>query len=473
MPVQIHLNGQRYFADDGTDPAELQQYAQMHQQEQAQLNPINQGMQNVFSGINRQIQNYNELPAPTAVPGNTYGMSSQAFNQTAGIIQQDNMNSATARMQQRVQMEQAMEQEKDRAQQIKVQDMQFKNQQKLEKMRQDQEEARLKREAEIGSVTNVSGVGPVHSGMKNGVPFASAVPIANAPAMQPEYVKSGTETVMENGVAVIKDIYVNKFDPKDTVAVNYGEAPPKSTAPRYGWVPQPDGTKIWGELKPGTVTPATPQKPLTPIQLMDVQKKAIELVRLRNGAWIDNDRMSENYGQVKPEFVNAFNAEVARELQAATGGGAPSVAPAPAQVGMPANPVVAEISQEDMQARDWALANPNDFRSTAILQHINAKYGITQAMTPMVPAVPTERATPASSTQVSEPISATAPSVDVAVPSTVPQQAPTTPPKQPLFDPFANPGILFRTPAIPAGSVTIPYQNQKSPFGTIFAPVYR
>lgn len=333
MPVQIHLNGQRYFADDGTDPAELQQYAQMHQQEQAQLNPINQGMQNVFSGINRQIQNYNELPAPTAVPGNTYGMSTQAFNQTAGIIQQDNMNSATARMQQRVQMEQAMEQEKDRAQQIKVQDMQFKNQQKLEKMRQDQEEARLKREAEIGSVTNVSGVGPVHSGMKNGVPFASAVPIANAPAMQPEYVKSGTETVMENGVAVIKDIYVNKFDPKDTVAVNYGEAPPKSTATRSGWRMLPDGTQVYGELTEGMTQPAEQSKPLTPIQLMDVQKKAIELVRLRNGAWIDNDRMSENYGQVKPEFVNAFNAEVARELQAATGGVAPSVAPAPAQGG--------------------------------------------------------------------------------------------------------------------------------------------
>lgn len=432
MPVQIHLNGQRYFADDGTDPAELQQYAQMHQQEQAQLNPINQGMQNVFSGINRQIQNYNELPAPTAVPGNTYGMSTQAFNQTAGIIQQDNMNSATARMQQRVQMEQAMEQEKDRAQQIKVQDMQFKNQQKLEKMKQDQEEARLKREAELGTMTNVSGVGPVQMKNIGGVATATAIPIANAPAMQPEYVKSGTETVMENGVAVVKDIYVNKFDPTDTIPVNYGEAPPKSTAPRYGMIPQPDGTKIWGELKPGTVIPATPPKPLTPIQLMDVQKKAIDLVRLRNGAWIDNDRMSENYGQVKPEFVNAFNAEVARELQAATGGVAPSVAPAPAQGGAPTNPPMAR--------EGFVNGKP------ALINDATGEY-VLMDDTPITPTTP--------------------PAVDVAVPSTVPQQAPTIPPQQPLFDPFANPGILFRTPTLPAGSVTIPYQNQQRSYGTI------
>lgn len=433
MPVQIHLNGQRYFADDGTDPAELQQLAQMHQEEQRQLNPINQGMQNVFSGINRQIQQYNELPAPTAVPGNTYGMSSQAFNQTAGIIQQDNMNSATARMQQRVQMEQAMEQEKDRAQQIKVQDMQFKNQQKLEKMKQDQEEARLKRQAEIGSVTNVSGVGPVHTGMKNGVPFASAVPIANAPAMQPEYVKSGTETVMENGRAVIKDIYVNKFDPKDTVAVNYGEAPPKSTATRFGWRMLPDGTQVYGELTEGMTQPAEQPKPLTPIQLMDVQKRAIDLVRLRNGAWIDNDRMSENYGQVKPEFVNAFNAEVARELQAATGGVAPSVAPAPAQgAGVPTNPPMAR--------EGFVNGKP------ALINDATGEY-VLMDDAPITPTTP--------------------PAVDVAVPSTVPQQAPTTPPKQPLFDPFANPGILFRNPVLPAGSVTIPYQNQQRSYGTL------
>lgn len=435
MPVQIHLNGQRYFADDGTDPAELQQYAQMHQQEQAQLNPINQGMQNVFSGINRQIQNYNELPAPTAVPGNTYGMSTQAFNQTAGIIQQDNMNSATARMQQRVQMEQAMEQEKDRAQQIKVQDMQFKNQQKLEKMRQQQEEARLKREAETGSVTNVSGVGPVHSGMRNGVPFASAVPIANAPAMQPEYVKSGTETVMENGVAVVKDIYVNKFDPTDTIPVKYGEAPPKATAPRYGWVLQPDGTQKYVELTENMTQPAETSKPLTPTQTLDIQKKAIDLVRAQNGAWIDNDRMSENYGQVKPEFVNAFNAEVARQLQAATGGASPAAAPAPAGGGgIPGNPPMA---REGFVNGKRALIN--DATGEYVLMDEE----------PIAPTNP--------------------PTVDVAVPPTVPQQAPAPLPQQPLFDPFANPGILFRTPQVPAGSVTIPYQNPQRSYGTIYS----
>lgn len=339
MPVQIHLNGQRYFADDGTDPAELQQYAQMHQQEQAQLNPINQGMQgmqNVFSGINRQIQNYNELPAPTAVPGNTYGMSTQAFNQTAGIIQQDNMNSATARMQQRVQMEQAMEQEKDRAQQIKVQEMQFKNQQAMEKMRQQQEEARLKQQGMTRKPITLPG-----GGLAEYVPGADGQPGTVNTILQPTVkpiAKSYTTMYGNDGTAY----GVNRADPNEVLVIKdpvTGE-PIKRTAGQTGkrLVNDASGMPYMLDMATGAMDPVdVPEgfseksaNGMTPIQSLDIQKKAMEVVKLQNGAWIDNDRMSENYGQVKPEFVNAFNAEVARQLQAATGGASPAAAGSPA-----------------------------------------------------------------------------------------------------------------------------------------------
>lgn len=427
MPVQIHLNGQRYFADDGTDPAELQQYAQMHQQEQAQLNPINQGMQNVFSGINRQIQNYNELPAPTAVPGNTYGMSSQAFNQTAGIIQQDNMNSAMARMQQRVQMEQAMEQEKDRAQQIKVQDMQFKNQQKLEKMKQDQEEARLKRQAEIGSVTNVSGVGPVHSGMKNGVPFARNIPIEGMPEVAPKIMpQQFVKTMDAAGNPVMRIATQEELQ----AGVPLYEKPEGGA----GFILSPGQMRFDAQGNLLAQVPANKQsRPLTPTQTLELELKAIRLVKEQRKDWFDNDRYSDTFGQVKPEFAGQFEAEVSRRVQAATGGVAPSTAPAPAQGGgVPANPPMAR--------EGFVNGKP------ALINDATGEY-VLMDEAPITPTSP--------------------PVVDVAVPSTVPQQAPTTPPKQPLFDPFANPGILFRTPEIPAGSVTIPYQNQQRSYGTL------
>jgi hypothetical protein len=441
MPVQIHLNGQRYFADDGTDPAELQQYAQMHQQEQAQLNPINQGMQNVFSGINRQIQNYNELPAPTAVPGNTYGMSTQTLNQTAGIIQQDNMNSATARMQQRVQMEQALEQEKDRAQQIKVQEMQFKNQQALENFRVKQEEARLKQQGMTRKPITLPG-----GGLAEYVPGADGQPGTVNTILQPTVkpiAKSYTTMYGNDGTAY----GVNRSDPNEVLVIKdpvTGE-PIKRSAGQTGkrLVNDDRGMPYMLDMATGAMEPVdvpegfAEKSPsgLTPIQSLDIQKKAIDLVRAQNGAWIDNDRMSENYGQVKPEFVNAFNAEVARQLQAATGGASPVATPAPAGgSGIPDNPPMA---REGFVNGKRALIN--DATGEYVLMD-------------------------------EEPIAATnPPAVDVAVPPTVPQQAPAPLPQQPLFDPFANPGILFRTPQVPAGSVTIPYQNPQRSYGTIYS----
>lgn len=436
MAVQIHLNGQRYFADDGTDPAELQQYAQMHQQEQAQLNPMNQGMQNVFSGINRQIQQYNELPAPTAVPGNTYGMSSQAFNQTAGIIQQDNMNSATARMQQRVQMEQAMEQEKDRAQQIKVQDMQFKNQQKLEKMKQDQEEARLKRER----------MTPKPIPLPNGG-FAEYMPGVDGqqgtintlrePAVKP-VTKSYTTLYGADGTAY----GVNRADPSEVIPVKdpiTGE-PIRRTAGQTGKRLVNDASGIpylldmaTGDMEPAQVPEGFAAK--SPAQNNSEQRARRDFI-LRDAREKENLYIREN-GTIEGFNRAAAEANAAaaydRVNGAAVQGGAPSAAPAPAQGGgVPVNPPMAR--------EGFVNGKP------ALINDATGEY-VLMDDAPITPTTP--------------------PAVDVAVPSTVPQQAPTIPPQQPLFDPFANPSILFRNPEIPAGSVTIPYQNQQRSYGTI------
>lgn len=426
MPVQIHLNGQRYFADDGTDPAELQQYAQMHQQEQAQLNPMNQGMQNVFSGINRQIQQYNELPAPTVVPGNTYGMSSQAFNQTAGIIQQDNMNSATARMQQRVQMEQAMEQEKDRAQQIKLQQQQFKNQQNLENLRMENEKARIKAEMEGGSITTGPGGTQVYRGIEGGVPFARNIPIEGIPEVAPKIMpQQFVKTMDAAGNPVMRIATQEELQ----AGVPLYEKPEGGA----GFTLSPGQTRFENGKSVASVPANEQSRSLTPTQTLNLELTAIRLVKEQRKDWFDNDRYSDTFGQVKPEFAGQFEAEVSRRVQAATGGVAPSVAPAPAQgAGVPTNPPMAR--------EGFVNGKP------ALINDATGEY-VLMDEAPITPTSP--------------------PVVDVAVPQTVPQQAPTIPPQQPLFDPFANPGILFRTPTLPAGSVTIPYQNQQRSYGTI------
>lgn len=369
MPVQIHLNGQRYFADDGTDPAELQQYAQMHQQEQAQLNPINQGMQNVFSGINRQIQNYNELPAPTAVPGNTYGMSTQAFNQTAGIIQQDNMNSATARMQQRVQMEQAMEQEKDRAQQIKVQDMQFKNQQKLEKMRQDQEEARLKREGMTPKPISLAG-----GGIAEYTPGAAGQPgtinTLREPTVKP-VTKSYTTMYGADGTAY----GVNRADPSEVIPVKdpiTGE-PIRRTAGQTGKRLVNDASGIpylldmaTGDIEPAQVPEGFAAKSPAQNNAEQRDRRAFILRDVQN----KESQYFKEYGYLEgfDRATAEATAAAAYDRVAGTAGGSPAQGG-----GAPAR--ITEVSQEDMQARDWALANPTDARAETILQRLNAKYG--------------------------------------------------------------------------------------------------
>jgi hypothetical protein len=194
------------------------------------MNQGMQGMQNVFSGINRQIQDYNELPTPTAVPGNTWGMSAQAFNNTANIIQKDNQMSATAKMQQRVQMEQQMEQEKERSQQLKVQEMQFKNQQKMEKFRLDQEEARLKRKATIGDITTGPDGTQVYRGIgADGTPYAKAVPITGYTAKPDVMPQQYVETVDANGNPIKRLATMDELK----TGVPLYVAPNNGSQPRY------------------------------------------------------------------------------------------------------------------------------------------------------------------------------------------------------------------------------------------------
>lgn len=73
------------------------------------------------------------------VPGNTFGMTPQTLNNTLGIIQNTQNSNAAERIRQRVQIEQEMEREKDRAQQLKLEQQRLKNQQMMEKMRMQQE----------------------------------------------------------------------------------------------------------------------------------------------------------------------------------------------------------------------------------------------------------------------------------------------------------------------------------------------
>lgn len=400
MPVQIHLNGQRYFADDGTDPAELQQYAQMHQQEQAQLNPINQGMQNVFSGINRQIQNYNELPAPTAVPGNTYGMSTQAFNQTAGIIQQDNMNSATARMQQRVQMEQAMEQEKDRAQQIKLQETQFKNQQAMENFRIKQEEARLKREGMTPKPIPLAG-----GGIAEYTPGADGqqgtINTLREPAVKP-VTKSYTTMYGNDGTAY----GVNKADPSEVLVIKdplTGD-PIKRTAGQTGrrLVNDANGMPYMLDMATGAMDSVNVPEGFaadSPSQnnpeLRD--RRAFILRDVQN----KENRYFRDYGSLEGFDRIAAEAEAAAAYERVSGaaGGAPAQGG-----GVPTNPPMAREGFVDGRR-----ALINDATGEAVI--------------------------------LDDPPAAA---------PVAPQQAPAQPPQQPLFDPFANIATVPQVASVPA-----------------------
>jgi hypothetical protein len=251
----------------------------------------------------------------------------------------------------------------------------------MEKMRQQQEEARLKREGMTRKPITLPG-----GGLAEYVPGADGQPGTVNTILQPTVkpiAKSYTTMYGNDGTAY----GVNRADPNEVLVIKdpvTGE-PIKRTAGQTGrrLVNDASGMPYMLDMATGAMDPVdVPEgfaeksaSGMTPIQSLDIQKRAMEVVKLQNGAWFDNDRMSENYGQVKPEFVNAFNAEVARQLQAATGSASPPAAPAPAGGGGVQPMKITEVSQEDMQARDWALANPTDARAEAILQRLNAKYG--------------------------------------------------------------------------------------------------
>lgn len=238
-------------------------------------------------------------------------------------------------------------------------------------MKQDQEEARLKRGAEIGSVTNVSGVGPVHTGMKNGVPFARNIPIEGMPGVAPKIMpQQFVKTMDAAGNPVMRIATPEELRAGVPLYEN-----PEGGA---GFSLSPGQVRFDAQGKQLAEVPANEQsRPLTPTQALDLELKAIRLVKEQRKDWFDNDRYSDTFGQVKPEFAGQFEAEVSRRVQAATGGAAPTSPQggAPAALPSPQRPMVTEVSQEDMQARDWALANPTDPRAESILQRLNAKYG--------------------------------------------------------------------------------------------------
>jgi hypothetical protein len=345
-------------------------------------------------------------------------------------------------MQQRVQMEQAMEQEKDRAQQIKVQEMQFKNQQAMEKMRQQQEEARLKQQGMTRKPITLPG-----GGLAEYVPGADGQPGTVNTILQPTVkpiAKSYTTMYGNDGTAY----GVNRADPNEVLVIKdpvTGE-PIKRAAGQTGkrLVNDASGMPYMLDMATGAIDPVdvpegfAEKSPsgMTPTQTLDLELKAIRLVKEQNREWFDNDRYSTTFGELKPEFAGQFEAEVSRRVQAAIQPGTPPPSGAPASQGggMPGNPPMAR--------RGFVNGKP------ALIDDATGEYVLMDE----------------------EPIAATnPPAVDVAVPPTVPQQAPAPLPQQPLFDPFANPGILFRTPQVPAGSVTIPYQNPQRSYGTIYS----
>lgn len=194
-------------------------------------------------------------------------------------------------------------------------------------MRQDQEEARLKRQAEIGSVTNVSGVGPVHSGMKNGVPFARNIPIEGMPGVAPKIMpQQFVKTMDAAGNPVMRIATQEELQ----AGVPLYEKPEGGA----GFILSPGQMRFDAQGNLIAEVPANNQsRPLTPTQTLDLELKAIRLVKEQRKDWFDNDRYSDTFGQVKPEFAGQFEAEVSRRVQAATGGVAMSAAPSPAQGG--------------------------------------------------------------------------------------------------------------------------------------------
>jgi len=103
------------------------------------------GLANIIGSVAGRIGNDGAAAPGAPIGGQTFP---QGFQTTAGLglqgtmdllqmQQQSNVSDVGAQLQQRAQMEKAMEAEKDRAAQIKLEEQRLKNQKKLEKMREE------------------------------------------------------------------------------------------------------------------------------------------------------------------------------------------------------------------------------------------------------------------------------------------------------------------------------------------------
>jgi len=146
-----------------------------------------------------------------------------------------------------------MEQEKDRAQQIKLQETQFKNQQALENFRIKQEEARLKREGMTRKPITLPG-----GGLAEYVPGADGQPGTVNTILQPTVkpiAKSYTTMYGSDGTAY----GVNRSDPSDVMVVKdpiTGE-PIKKVAGQTGkrQVTDAKGMPYLLDMEPGMLDP--------------------------------------------------------------------------------------------------------------------------------------------------------------------------------------------------------------------------
>jgi hypothetical protein len=120
------------------------QAQQQRVQEFGNQHPLAQGlMQFVGPQFGFQPPSKDEFQIPI-VPGNTFGMTPETLQSTRNVIANTQQLNASERIRQRVQMEREMEQEKDRAQALKLEQQRLKNQQMMEKMRLQREEEQLR-----------------------------------------------------------------------------------------------------------------------------------------------------------------------------------------------------------------------------------------------------------------------------------------------------------------------------------------
>ena len=290
MPQNVKLpTGENAVFPDGMPEDQIlstldQHFAQQQQVQQFQQEPPL--AQAIMKAVGPQFGF--QVPEPDAfrlpvLKGNTFGMTPETLNNTLGIVQNTQNMNASERIRQRVQMEQQMEQEKDRAQQLKLEQQRFKNQQMIEKMREQQEADAERRKNTTGSVSNVSGVGPVVTRMGElGQWEASALPIQNAPKPEAEWLKLGNETIMgEDGTPQVVSILADKANPSKIVRVPFGQAAPKDKKfVRVDTVDEQGNpvTRFVPEGEGAYPKPSPTQRPMTPIQRQQLRDREAEML---------------------------------------------------------------------------------------------------------------------------------------------------------------------------------------------------